>query len=369
MAILKRKKIVAKKVKKTKPRSKPRAKIVAYKPYGATLERSEGNPIITPSNYPNWESVATFNPSAVLHDGKVHIVYRAIGAGDMSALGYAKSDDGFIISYRSPMPMYCHKIEKITEKSPSPVSYFSGGGGTGGCEDPRLTLLDGKIYLLYTAFNGWDSVRIAVTTISLEDFIAKRWQNWKKPVFISPPGEIHKNWVLFPEKINGKYAILSAISPIIMIHYFDSLNEFDGTKYIKSIHQDSPLWQLRDRGIRGVGPTPIKTKYGWLVLYHATELHDSHRYKLWAMILDKKDPTKVLYRSRRPILEPDEQYENEGLKSGVIYSCGAVVKGKNLFVYYGGADMVACVATADLDSFLKELTSKGVPKLTSKKRK
>jgi predicted GH43/DUF377 family glycosyl hydrolase len=176
--------------------------------------------------------------------------------------------------------------------------------------------------------------------------------------------------VLFPEKINGKYAILHSISPHIMINYFDDLDELDGqTNFIHSVHQGSALWGARDRLVRGVGPTPIKTKYGWLVLYHKMEKHEIHRYKLWAMILDAKDPTKILYNSASPILEPDLWYENEGYKSGVIYSCGAVVKDDKLFVYYGGADKVSCVATADLDKFLKELMHSGAAKLKNKKIK
>jgi predicted GH43/DUF377 family glycosyl hydrolase len=205
-----------------------------------------------------------------------------------------------------------------------------------------------------------------MTSIALDDFISKRW-NWKEPVLISPPGQIHKNWVIFPEKINGKYAILHSISPTIMVDYFKSLDELDGNNFIHSIHQGSPLWASRDRLTRGVGPAPIKTKYGWLVLYHKMEKHDSHRYKLWAMILDAKNPTKVLYNSIKPILEPDEWYENEGYKDGVIYSCGAVVKDGQLFVYYGGADKVSCVATAHLNKFLEELVYFSAPVLKNKK--
>ena len=322
------------------------------------LKRSNKNPIIKPDSDRHWESKATFNPTAIFHDGKVHIIYRAIGDTDNSVLGYAQSNDGLTISENSSMPVYSHFMQQ--NKYQSLISYSSGGGWSGGCEDPRLTLLGDKVYMLYTAFDGWGSVRIALTSISLDDFISKRW-NWKKPVLISPPGQIHKNWVLFPEKIKGKYVILHSISPKIMIDYFDSLDELDGNNYIYSVHQDSPLWQSRDKFIRGVGPAPIKTKYGWLVLYHKMEKHDPNRYKLWAMILDAKDPTKILYNSSQPILEPDEWYENDGYKSGVVYSCGAVVKParaggeEELFVYYGGADKVSCVATANLDIFLKEL--------------
>ncbi len=337
------------------------------------LRRSVKNPIIEPSEH-YWESKATFNPTAFLHDGKIHIIYRAIGETDNSVLGYAESKDGVHISDNFPRPVYYHFMRGERGASVAPISYSSGGGWGGGCEDPRVTLLGDRLYMLYTAFDGWGSVRIALTSISLQDFIDKCW-NWKDPVIISPPNEIHKNWVLFPEKINGKYAIMHAISPHVMIDYFNSLDELDGTNFVHSIHQSSPLWSMRDRLTRGVGPAPIKTKYGWLVLYHKMEKHDTHRYKLWAMILDEKNPTKVLYNSTQPILEPDEWYENEGYKSGVVYSCGAVVKpGRagepdQLFVYYGGADKVSCVATANLDLFLKELIQSKVTKLKTNRIK
>ncbi len=113
---------------------------------------------------------------------------------------------------------------------------------------------------------------------------------------------------------------------------------------------------------------PIKTGYGWLLLYHAIDHKDPGKYKLGAMILDLKDPTKILYRSKKPVLEPDEYYENEGFKAGVIYSCGAVVVNGRLIVYYGGADSVSCVATAKLDEFLKGLISDKEPKLTRLQR-
>ena len=332
------------------------------------LQRSRGNPIIEPASNRNWESKATFNPTAFSHDGKVHIIYRAIGDSDNSVLGYAGSNDGLTVSESFPTPIYHHLIGRNKDYSLPLIAYSSGGGWGGGCEDPRLTLLGNQVYMLYTAFDGWGSVRIALTSISLDDFIEKRW-NWKEPVLISPPGEIHKNWVLFPEKIDGQYAILHSMSLKIMINYFNSLDELDGNNFIHSVHQDSPLWGSRDKFMRGVGPAPIKTKYGWLILYHKMERHDSHRYKLWAMILDAKDPAKILYNSHQPILEPDEWYENEGYKGGVVYSCGAIIKDGQLFVYYGGADKVSCVATTNLDAFLKELVHSSRPVLKSRKIK
>lgn len=332
------------------------------------LNRSKENPIILPKEGSYWQSRATFNPTAFIADGKIHIIYRAIGDNDISALGYASSKDGISIDERGENILYSHQIKKRpTTNQNIEILYSSGGGTSGGAEDPRITLIDDHLYMIYTLFDGWGTVRMAITSISLEDFLNKYWV-WKEPVLISPPGQINKNWVLFPEKINGKYAILHNLTPSIMIDYFDSLDELDGKNFIHSIHQGHSLWEKREKNIRGIGPAPIKTQYGWLIIYHAMTPNESHRYKLWAMLLDLKDPTKILYRSTEPILEPDEYYENNGFKSGVIYSCGAVVKDGVLFVYYGGADFVTCVATANLDDFLKELMNKKLPKPSLKKK-
>jgi DNA-directed RNA polymerase subunit RPC12/RpoP len=75
------------------------------------------------------------------------------------------------------------------------------------------------------------------------------------------------------------------------------------------------------------------------------------------MLLDINDPTNVLARSKKPILEPKASYENDGWKSGVVYPCGAAIVKDRLYVYYGGADTVVCVASAKLDDFLKELVT------------
>ena len=113
----------------------------------------------------------------------------------------------------------------------------------------------------------------------------------------------------------------------------------------------------------GAGAPPIKTDKGWLLIYHAIGEEDPGRYKMGAMLLDIADPTKVLARSFRPILEPEEHYENEGYKYGVAYPCGAVVVDNNLLVYYGGADTVTCVAKAELSSFLGELSYHSIGEL------
>ncbi len=334
------------------------------------LRRHGGNPIIVPREDRFWEMKATFNPGAVYADRRVHLLYRAIGGDDVSVLGYASSADGATIAERSEQPAFVPPRRERGEPAPPPadlarIAYSSGGGWNGGCEDPRLTLLDGRVYLLYTAFDGWGSVRIALSSIGRDDFLGKRW-HWKTPALISPPGEIHKNWVLFPEKINGKFALLHSISPVVEIAYFDDLAELEeGKRRIESHYDRVSRTGGWDSWVRGAGPPPMRTKLGWLLLYHAMDLRDPNRYKIGAMVLDERDPTKVLYRSRGPVLEPDAHYENNGFKAGVVYACGAVVKDGELLVYYGGSDSVTCVAMANLDTFLEELKRSGAPRLAT----
>ncbi|MES2023236.1 MAG: hypothetical protein V4439_00985 [Patescibacteria group bacterium] len=358
------KKIVRKLIKKT-TNKKPVKKVVK-KPSPVKLERAKHNPIIKPRMY-SWESKATFNPTAFLDGSDVHIVYRAIGESDSSVLGYALSHDGYHILERPTYFIY----KRFSDLSPvgEPIDYISGGGWSGGCEDPRITRIGDMVYMLYTAFDGWGSVRIAFTSMPLENFKKKKW-HWKKPVFISPPGKVQKNWVLFPEKINGKYAILHSMSPRVMIAYFDSLDELNGKKFIESFRKVDPEWQNSwDTWVRGIGPAPIKTKLGWLLLYHAMDKNDPDRYKLGAIITDIKDPTRILYHSDNPILEPDEHYENHGHAHGVVYCCGAIVKDKKLFVYYGGADKYTCVASVSLEELLEDLQTGKVAKLNKLKKK
>lgn len=366
-AVLKKKAPVKRAVgKKLTPKKIPGGKKVP----ALSLARSPKNPIIAPEQGHYWESKAAFNPTALYHDGKVHVIYRAVGDSDVSVLGYAESKDGISFDHSSKKLAYWSKKKPVIDRTAdTKISYSSGGGWGGGCEDPRLTKIGDRVYMIYTLFDGWSSLRLALTSISWKDFINKNF-NWREPVLISPPGEIHKNWVLFPEKINGKYAIMHSFSPKILIDYFDDLDELNGKKFIHS-NNTRPIDKTRtwDSWFRGVGPSPIMTAYGWLVIYHAMDHRNPDRYRIGAMILDIKDPTKVLYRSQEPILEPEAWYENEGYKSGVIYTCGAVVKGKELFVYYGGADKVSCVAIADLKKFLTELVHSGKPSLKGKKIK
>ncbi len=359
-----------KKLKAFFKKPKPKTKLITQKciQLSPKLEKTVLNPIMEPNNN-EWESWQTFNPATIYLNKKVHFLYRAIGEQGLSVFGYASSKNGIHISERLKSPAFAIKQDFLkTLKTNYCLNYHS-GGSFAGCEDPRLVCIDNTVYLIFTTFSNWSQLRITLTSIPKKDFLNKNWDKWKKPVFISAPNEIHKNWVLFPEKINGKFAILHSISPNIQIEYFDSLDELDGKTFIKSSYARTPLQNGWEAYLRGVGPSPIKTSKGWLVLYHAEDKNDSSKYKLGAMILDFKDPTKILYKAKEPVLEPNRPYENNGFKSGIVYSCGAVVIDKTLFVYYGGADTVVCVATQNLEEFIKALTQKLIKKSLVKKRK
>lgn len=323
-----------------------------------TIDRVPQNPIMEPQDHCTWESQAAYNPTVIMgDDGKIHIIYRADGDDMMSVWGYAATMDGITISDRSHQCIYQRKTETTKMQfPPRQVIYTSGNNGGGGCEDPRAVLIDGVVYVTFTAFDGWGSVRVGLTSISFEDFKNKKWHKWKETSLISPPGEINKNWVIFPEKINGKFAVLHSFSPNILIEYVDSLDDLGGDNVITS-NNSRPIDPSRswDSWFRGVGPAPLRTEEGWLVFYHAMDHRNPDRYRLGALLLDLNDPTKELCRSQKPILEPDADYENNGHKWGVIYSCGAVIKDDTVFVYYGGSDKVVCVAKASIRELLDEL--------------
>ena len=93
----------------------------------------------------------------------------------------------------------------------------------------------------------------------------------------------------------------------------------------------------------GISPTPLKTEQGWLIFYHGVSIDGI--YRVGVLLLDLKHPDTVLARSRYPLFEPEKPYEKEGIVPNVVFPCGSVLRGKKVFVYYGGGDTVTGVAT------------------------
>jgi predicted GH43/DUF377 family glycosyl hydrolase len=214
------------------------------------LKKFHQNPVMSPQSHNEWEACGVFNPAAYKDDDhNVHLLYRAIGTDGVSRLGYSKSTNGINFEERGDYPVFF--LENIRGLSDERYRYdpvlYPSGGSWGGAEDPRLVRIEDTLYLTFNAFDGWDFIRIGVSSILEKDFIVGKW-NWKKPILISPEGEIHKNWVLFPEKIDGKFAILHSISPDVLIDYRDSIEDIGK----KESHIKSP-----------VGPRTQKRENDW----------------------------------------------------------------------------------------------------------
>ncbi|MFA6341082.1 MAG: hypothetical protein WCX27_02485 [Candidatus Paceibacterota bacterium] len=339
----------------------PFTKLFTVKPFDKT-KRNPKNPIIHPKTNSWWRSIGTFNPAAVEIEGKTHIFFRAIGSDGISRIGHAVASDGLHVDEVSSEPVFylkqSHFGMKAGDKRYDPTLYPS-GGSWGGTEDPRVVKIGKRIYMTFNAFDTWDDIRVGLVSIKESDVIKKRW-NWSIPQLISPRGRA-KNWIFFPEKIHGKYALLHNLygkdSDHILIEYLDNIEMIDPKKmnFKSPDPQQAPnkpiAWHVH---MRSVGPTPIKTDDGWLVLYHAHDALEGHRYKVGAMLLDLDDPTKVIARSSLPILVPDMWYENDW-KPGIVYAGGAVVKNNTLFIYYGGGDKYVCVATVPMKDLLYSL--------------
>ncbi len=324
------------------------------------LRRFKENPILEPNPRQWWESEAVFNPAAIVHDGRVHLFYRALGGDGVSRIGHASSADGIHFDERTPHPVYDwgRNYPAPEMRRHAPLSYntdlYASGGGWGGCEDPRVVKIGDHAYMSFGIFEGWQSMRLAVTSLPLAQLAERLWQ-WAPHITMSPKGETHKNWVLFPEKIGGRFAILHALTPRVLIDYVPSLDELR-ERPIRSNNNRSGFPESWDSFVRGAGAPPIKTEHGWLLLYHGMnpEKEPHIGYKVGAMLLDLHDPSQILYRSTRPILEPNEWYEHDW-KPNVVYASGAVVLDDDLIVYYGGGDKRIAAARANLRDFLRLL--------------
>lgn len=306
------------------------------------FSRYERNPIIIPNKNHPWESKATFNPAAIYLDGKIHILYRTSSDDNTSCIGYASTQNGFDIIERLADPVYVPREEFEKKKI----------NGNSGCEDPRLTKIGKNIYMCYTAFDGIGPPRVAISSISEKDFLKHIWK-WERPFLITPAGFDDKDTCIFPERLKDGYFIMHRVNNEVCGDYFKTL-DFSHESVKKCIRIIGPRNNCWDSLKVGISAQPLKTKHGWLMLYHGVSKSHS-TYRIGAMLLDIKDPAIVLSRSTDPVFEPQEQYEKYGIVNNVVFPCGMVLKGKILYIYYGGADTVTGVATMDYHILMRAL--------------
>ena len=307
------------------------------------FQRFLGNPIITPKVENAWEAKATLNPAALFLGGRTHILYRALSNDNTSSFGYAVTENGTNITERLSKPIYVPREDFENKKISNANS---------GCEDPRLTQIGKNIYICYTAFDGVGPPRVAISSITEKDFLSRKWK-WEKPFLITPQGIDDKDTCLVPEKLPLGYLILHRIESEICGDYIHTLN-FKNETVKKCIRIIGPRMNMWDNEKVGITAPPIKTKHGWLLLYHGIS-KNHHTYRVGAVLLDLKDPAIVLARSTDPIFEPKEEYEKVGIVNNVVFPCGLILRDNLLYIYYGGGDRVVGVATMEIDIILDAL--------------
>lgn len=311
------------------------------------FKRWPSNPIISPKPEHEWEAKATFNPAAIRIANKTHILYRTLSSDNTSYIGYASSKDGFNIDERLDDPIYVPREDFEKKKIEN---------GNSGCEDPRITQIGKNLYICYTAYDSLGPPRVAVSSITEKDFLAQKW-NWTKPTLITPAGLDDKDTCIFPEKFKDGYFVIHRIGNEICGDYLNSL-DFSKDSVKKCIRILGPRRNAWDSAKVGISATPIKTKYGWLLLYHGVS-RSHNTYRVGVVLLDLKDPAIIIARGTDAIFEPEESYEKIGIVNNVVFPCGMAVKGKDLFIYYGGADKVTGVATMKLSILVEALVRGG----------
>ena len=214
-----------------------------------------------------------------------------------------------------------------------------------GIEDCRVSKMQDDTYLLtYTATspNGY-GVGLRRTS---------NWKSFDELGMILPPA--NKDCAIFEKKIKRKYFCFHRPSGVGLggnyIWLASSPDLINWGNHICIAKTREGMW---DSSRIGAGATPIETERGWLAIYHGAD--HQNRYCLGALLLDKNNPSKVVGRSKKPIMEPTAIYEKEGFFGNVVFTNGHIVKDNTLILYYGASDSVICSAEFSISEILKTL--------------
>lgn len=305
----------------------------------AIFSRYTENPILTKDHWP-YEVNSVLNPGAVEVDGQTLLLVRVEDKRGFSHLTLARSADGFTDWQINGQPTFAPDPDHDEEQC--------------GVEDPRIVWLeDDEAYAVtYVSFSlGGPVVSIAMT----RDF-----RSFDRIGRVMPPED--KDASLFPRRIGGRYVLIHR--PIIRgeAHIWISFShdlKFWGEHSILL----SPRHGWWDHQRVGLGPPPIETPEGWLLIYHGVRMTaSSSLYRVGMAMLDLDDPRKVIGRTEQWVLGPEANYEYFGDTPGVTFPTGAIVKpaSNDVRLYYGAADKSVAVATAKLDDLLLAL-KQGAP--------
>ncbi len=352
-----------------------------------TFKRYRNNPVITPAHlkplFKNGKILGTFNPGVTHLNDEIILLIRVsetINADENSINVYyyhevdemteshiinikkddpkLHIDDRRVITYRGKKYLTSlsyfvlarskdginFKIEKEPFITPQ-TSYELYG-----VEDARISKIDGVFYITYTAVSG-DG--IVTGLISTKDF-----KEVGREGIIFPPD--NKDVVLFEERINNKYIALHRPSNRDFgrssVWYAESPDLIHWGNHNCLLRPEDSLWNNVKTGASAV---PIKTKEGWLVLYHGvgTNRHyNDEVYSLSLLLLDLNDPSKVIAKSKDPVMIPETEYERKGFVNNVIFSDGMIVRENGDFLlYYGACDEKICLARSSITLLLSAL--------------
>ena len=342
-------------------------------------KRSVKNPILRPSDItPSLDGMkieCLLNPGVFEYDGKIFLLLRVAerpqqeegitkvpifdGQGKIKILQFNNDDpdldlsDPRVINYKgqdylttlSHLRLVCSDNgEDFYEPEGYPLLFGEGDHETYGIEDCRVSQLEDTYYLTYTAVSE-KGVGVGLRT-------TKDWKNFEKHGLIFSAH--NKDCAIFEEKINNKFYVLHRpSSPELGGNYIWIAQSPDGKHW--GNHQC--IMQTRsgkwDSVRVGAGASPIRTEKGWLEIYHGA--NEEHRYCLGALLLDLKNPYKVLARSEMPIMEPIMSYEQEGFFGNVVFTNGHLVKGDDVTLFYGASDEVICKAQFSIQEILSIL--------------
>ncbi|MHC4441676.1 MAG: glycoside hydrolase family 130 protein [Planctomycetota bacterium] len=214
-----------------------------------------------------------------------------------------------------------------------------------GIEDPRITKIGEDYYINYTAVSRKGIATALARTNNFETFE-------RMGIIFAPE---NRDVTVFPEKIGGRYfcyhrPVAKAMERAdIWLAYSDDLVHWGNHSYVCGTRPG--MW---DSLKTGGGAVPIKTKQGWLSIYHGAD--DDQRYSLGIILADLEDPGKILARSKNPLLEPKTEYEKTGFFGQVIFTCGAIAESDGrVIIYYGAADEYTCAAETTIDYLLDQV--------------
>jgi predicted GH43/DUF377 family glycosyl hydrolase len=303
------------------------------------VKRFGGNPILTRDDVP-YPVVTVHNAGMVKHGDRYFMLFRSHQRNGRSILGLAESADGFQFRVR-PAPFMVPATDGIFAEY---EEY--------GVEDPRICAMErpgehtGLRYLItYSAYSR-HGVRIGLA--QTDDFVSV-----ERMALITEAD--YRNVVIFPRRFGGRYARLdrphSEISPwSIWISYSPDLIHWGDSRLVMR-----PVPYHWDEMKIGPGATPFETEQGWLHIYHGVfPTMDGSVYRLGVALHDLEDPARILGVSDEWILQPEDPWELVGYVHNVVFTCGAIPEDDGTVkIYWGGADTVMCVGTAQIDDLVE----------------